>query len=304
MNLSHIYIIYFLIKFRDRFILIYCPSYSKRYCNIRKGKLFVFISLIIVFIVNGHLLLGYQKIKLYNEQLNVFYDCNIPVENTFYKNLFTFYDSYIESIFLIIIPFSIMFICSLLIIFQILQTRKTIHYNKKGKYYYYKFHSREIVEQSTQNTVNEQKRIKLRDKDLQLCWMLIGTTLTFLILCLPTEINDIFNYIGREHSCLDWFRKVLLMLLQQIYYAGHFYIYTLTGPIFRKHLYGIFSNQHRHQENINQESRYLTLRLLGDTYKISHSRSSMETFHQISKSTITQSNVISQRTCTSSITNH
>jgi hypothetical protein len=75
--------------------------------------------------------------------------------------------------------------------------------------------------------------------------MLIGTSFAFLILCLPAEINDIINYISHERSCLNWFRKVLLMLMQQIYYSGHFYIYTLTGQIFRKHLYAIFFQQSR-----------------------------------------------------------
>jgi hypothetical protein len=69
--------------------------------------------------------------------------------------------------------------------------------------------------------------------------MLIGTSFAFLFLCLPAEINDTFNYIGYERSCNHWFRKVILMLMQQIYYAGHFYIYTLTGQLFRKHLYAI-----------------------------------------------------------------
>ena len=69
--------------------------------------------------------------------------------------------------------------------------------------------------------------------------MLIGTTFAFLILCLPTEINDLFNYTGHEQSCYNWFRKVILMLMQQIYYAGHFYIYTLTSQLFRTHLHAI-----------------------------------------------------------------
>ncbi|CAF1218225.1 unnamed protein product [Rotaria sp. Silwood1] len=245
----------------DRFILIYCPSRSKRYCNIHRGKWFVFISIIIVFIANGHILYGYEKIYLNDKQLNQFYDCNIREENIFYKKLFHFYDSYIESIFLILIPFSIMFICSLLIIFQIIQTRKTIHYNKKGKFYYYTFYSRETIPPTFRKTLKEQKKIKLRDKDIQLCWMLIGTTLTFLILCLPTEINDIFNYTGRERSCFDWFRKVILMLMQQIYYAGHFYIYTLTGQLFRKHLYAIFFNRHRHQLISTRENQFFPTRI-------------------------------------------
>ncbi|CAF3454862.1 unnamed protein product [Rotaria socialis] len=235
----------------DRFILIHCPSKSKRYCNIRKGKFLVLMSTVIIFFANGHILFGYEKIYLNDKQFNDSYDCNIRTDNIFYKNLFHFYDSYIESFCLIFIPFSIMFVCSSLIIYQIVQTRKTMHYNRKGRYYYYSFHSRETRGQTSQTTSNKQRKLKLRDKDIQLCWMLIGTTFAFLLLCLPTEINDIFNYAGRERSCLDWFRKVNLMLVQQTYYAGHFYIYTLTGQLFRKKLYEIlFHRNHRHHQPI------------------------------------------------------
>ena len=88
--------------FRDRFILIYCPSRSKYYCNIHKAKWLAFLSVVILFIANSHLLFGYEKIHL-----NEIYDCNIRKENIFYKNLFHVYDTYIESIFFVIIPFII-----------------------------------------------------------------------------------------------------------------------------------------------------------------------------------------------------
>ena len=69
--------------------------------------------------------------------------------------------------------------------------------------------------------------------------MLIGTSLAFLVLCLPAEINDFLNYVDDKRSCFHWTRKVLLMLMQQIYFAGHFYIYTLTGQLFREHLFAL-----------------------------------------------------------------
>jgi len=145
-----------------------------------------------------------------------------------------------------------MFICSLLIIFQIFETRKTIRYNPKGKFYYYTFYTSQTIRERVRKTLNEQETTRLRDKDIQLCLMLIGTTFAFLILCLPTEINDLFNYKGRERSCYDWFRKVLLMLMQQIYYAGHFYVYTLTGQLFRKHLYAFLFRSNRQQRYAKQ----------------------------------------------------
>lgn len=155
-----------------------------------------------------------------------------------------------------------MFICSLLIIFQIFQTRKTIRYNTKGKFYYYTFYTSETIRQTLRKTLNEKGQTRLRDKDIQLCLMLIGTTFSFILFCLPTEINDLFNYTGQYRSCYDWFRKVILMLLQQLYYAGHFYIYTLTGQLFRKHLFILLFGQNSQRiskqniiKNINQKQK-------------------------------------------------
>ncbi len=216
--------------FSDRFILIYYPSQSKRFCKINKAKWLVLIILIILIFSNGHLLYGYEKISINSDGFYRPYDCNIHHNNILYKKFFHLYDSYIESIFFILIPFILMSLCSILIIFQIIESRKTVRYNNK----------------------NIQK-IRLRDKDIQLCCMLIGTSFAFLLLCLPAEINDITNYSYHEHSCFHWSRKVILMLMQQIYYAGHFYIYTLTGQIFRKHLYAIIFKHHHRQNFMNKQ---------------------------------------------------
>ncbi|CAF1073138.1 unnamed protein product [Rotaria sp. Silwood1] len=212
----------------DRFILIYYPSHSKRFCKTSKAKWLVLIVIIILLFSTGHILYGYEKIALIVNDSQHVYDCNIRHDNLFYKSFFNFYDSYIEGICFVLIPFIIMSLCSILIIFQITGTRKTIRFNNR-----------------IHNT-------RLRDKDIQLCCMLIGTSFAFLFLCLPAEINDIFNYISHERSCYHWFRKVILMLMQQIYYAGHFYIYTLTSQLFRKHLYAILFTR-KHQKYIKTQ---------------------------------------------------
>jgi len=244
--------------------LIYSPSRSRHYCNIEKAKWFASIVIIILFICNAHILFGYEKIHLDDKQFNQSYGCYIRKENILYNKLFHLYDSYIEPICFVIIPFIIMLICSLLIILQIFETRKTIRYNTQGKFYYYTFYTSETIRQTVRKTLQEQGTTRLRDKDIQLCCMLIGTTFAFLILCLPTEINDIFNYTGRDRSCSDWFRKVILMLMQQIYYAGHFYIYTLTGQLFRKHLYAMLFGSQDEELGNNQRHRSFPGRILAN----------------------------------------
>ncbi|CAF1103103.1 unnamed protein product [Adineta ricciae] len=197
----------------DRFLLIYYPSRSRNFCNIQKAKWFTTIVIIVVFFSSGHILYGYERVLVFKQDAFELYDCTIPSNNALYSQFFLFYDSYIESICFVSIPFIVMSICSVLIIYQILISRRNVRSNSR-------------IKQS-----------RLRDKDVQLSCMLIGTSFAFLFLCLPAEINDTFNYLIYEHSCPYWLRKVVLISLQQIYYAGHFYIYTLTGQIFRRHLY-------------------------------------------------------------------
>lgn len=215
-------------------MLIYYPSQSKRFCRITKAQRLVGIILIILFISNGHILYGFEKITIEYDQFHRSSSCHISHENSFYIHFFHFYDSYIESICFVLIPFLLMSLCSILIIIQIIGSRRTIRH------------------------LNRHVHTRLREKDIQLCCMLIGTSFAFLLLCLPAELNDIVNYISHERSCAHWFRKVILMLLQQIYYAGHFYIYTLTGQIFRKHLHAILFQtcrnipQRKSRSRINQ----------------------------------------------------
>jgi hypothetical protein len=224
-HLFHITLNTFSFYSSDRCILIYCPAQSKRFCKTSKAKCLVLIIIIILFLSNGHILYGYEKILLDIDEFNQSYGCHIHHTKTFYRHFFHFYDSYIESICFILIPFIIMTICSILIIVQIIGSRRTVHSTNR-----------------------------LRDKDIQLCCMLIGTSFAFLLLCLPAEINDIVNYVSNERSCLQWLRKIILMFMQQIYYAGHFYIYTLTGQIFRIHLYAILSRQ-TSRNNFNKSIR-------------------------------------------------
>ncbi len=211
------------LSFSDRFILIYYPSHSKRFCKTTKAKYLVLIVIIILLLSNGHILYGYEKLSIDFDEFHQSYGCHINHENIFYKTFFHFYDSYIESICFVLIPFILMSLCSILIIIQIIESRKI---------------NRHI------------RTTRLRDKDIQLCCMLIGTSFAFLLLCLPAEINDIINYISHERSCSHWFRKVILMLMQQIYYAGHFYIYTLTGQIFRKHLHAFLCRKSHQNKSI------------------------------------------------------
>ena len=104
----------------DRLVLIYCPSRSKWYCQVEKAKLFVGILAVILLLANGHILYGYERLSIGPV------DCNIHPGDVLYNRFFHFYDSYIESVCFVLIPFILMSLCSILIIVQIVESRRTV----------------------------------------------------------------------------------------------------------------------------------------------------------------------------------
>ncbi|CAF0923915.1 unnamed protein product, partial [Didymodactylos carnosus] len=225
----------------DRFLLIYCPTKTKRFCNIHTAKYLVLFFIIFLALINIHLIYGFTLTKI--SHIKNLYDCHINKNNKLYNSFYIIFDTYIETIFFYMIPFLIMITCSILIIIKILQTRRTVHYNSRGHFYYYHCCTTPIIKHISKNnnnsliktTIIKRKTNHRREKDIQLSFMLIGTSMAFIILTLPAEINDHFSSI-QPHTCLYWFQKVFFILMQQTYYAGHFYIYLLTGQLFRKNL--------------------------------------------------------------------
>ncbi|CAF0832007.1 unnamed protein product, partial [Didymodactylos carnosus] len=249
----------------DRFLLIYCPIKSKRFCNIHTAKYFVLFFVIILIFINGHLLYGFTLIKISHFEKH--YDCHIS--NKFYLKFYVFFDTYVETIFFCVIPFIIMTGCSIMIIIKILQTRRTVQYNSNRYYYYYYcccFKTPTTIclsngDSTTIKNTMQRKSNRRREKDIQLSFMLIGTSIAFILLTLPAEINDHFSLI-QPHTCPYWFQKVLFILMQQTYYAGHFYIYLLTGQLFRKHLKHLLcgrNRRHSHHSSMNNTNKRTTV---------------------------------------------
>ncbi|CAF4430758.1 unnamed protein product, partial [Rotaria sp. Silwood2] len=116
----------------------------------------------------------------------------------------------------VLIPFIIIFICNTFIIFKYTR-RNTL----------------------TSNSSIRRKNRRRREKDRQLTWFLLSTSLLFIFLSLPSEINDfVRTHLSQSfqinYVCQLWASTTLFILIHQINHASHFYVYTLTGPIFRE----------------------------------------------------------------------
>ncbi|UJR28197.1 hypothetical protein I4U23_009448 [Adineta vaga] len=192
----------------DRCILISNYPMRFRFCRKSTAKLIILCVIILFSLINSHLLLGFHV-----DESGACLPMN-TVYNYFYTN---YYDSYIDIIKTVLLPFIIIFICNIFIIFK--YTRRT--------------HS--LVFKSSL----KRKSRRRREKDRQLTWFLLSTSILFILLSLPSEINDfIRSYMSKNfekiYSCQMWTCTTILILIHQINHASHFYVYTLTGPIFRK----------------------------------------------------------------------
>jgi hypothetical protein len=189
----------------DRCVLISNCIARYRFCRKSTAKLMIIFIVILFSLINSHFLVGFRV------------DENglcLPTPTSYIYFYVHHYDSYIDIIKTVLIPFTSIFICNTIIIFKY-----TRHKQSNGSL--------------------RRKGHHRREKDRQLTWFLFSTSILFILLSLPSEINDfVHSYLSRDfqmyYACQLWASTTLLILIHQTNHASHFYIYTLTGPIFRK----------------------------------------------------------------------
>ncbi|CAF0757233.1 unnamed protein product [Adineta steineri] len=192
----------------DRCVLI--STYSKRYrfCRKSTAKLMIVFVITVFSLVNSHILFGFDVDE---------YGACLPTSEK-YKYFYTnHYDSYIDLFKTVLIPFIAIFICNAFIIIKYSHRKYSLPSNASLR----------------------RKSRRRREKDRQLTWFLLSTSILFIILSSPSEINDfVRSYLSQNfrdtYSCQLWAYTAIFILMHQTNHASHFYIYTLTGPIFRK----------------------------------------------------------------------
>ncbi|CAF1176094.1 unnamed protein product [Didymodactylos carnosus] len=200
----------------DRCIAVNCISARHTFCKPKIAKCEILFLIIIMSFINAHFLFGFHMDKKKN--------CS-PKKHQYEIFFIHHYDSYVDIIKSILIPFTIMIICNLIIIFRLFRKLPI--------------------------TIKHKKSQRRQEKDRQLTLCLVITSFIFFILTLPSEVNDFLrskiNQKSQEkYVCQLWFLTTVLIIIYQINYASHFYIYTLTGSIFRKELKKICFLKERH----------------------------------------------------------
>lgn len=160
---------------------------------------------------NSHFLYGFVII-MGNSTLNttVVY-CYHRDDSLPYQQFFAAYDSYVDVIKTNVVPFIVMSICNLIIIFRVCRSNSSVYLG------------------NSRTTKSKRKY----EKDRQLTLMLLGSAIAFLVLTLPTEINDIIRSHSGEKLVNEkkYLLSAILLSLAHLNYAVNLLLLLLSSVV-------------------------------------------------------------------------
>lgn len=160
----------------DRAVSVLFPVGSRKYCRRQVAYTITIVFVLINTLLNSHLLYGFVVLNVQSTLNETIEICHHRSDSLKYQRLFSAYDSYVDVIKTNVIPFICMIICNFIIILRVCRSQ-TINHGS-----------------NISNRMIKSKRKS--EKDRQLTFMLLASSIAFLVLTLPTEINDII----RSHS--------------------------------------------------------------------------------------------------------
>ena len=189
----------------DRAASVLFPIESRRFCHREMAYTITFILVLILTLFNSHLFYGFVVLRVKSlssfSPLNI---CHHRMDSKAYRQFFSVYDSYVDVIKTNVIPFIIMSICNLIIIVRVCRSNSSLNNSNNGE-----------------NRYRSIKSKRKHEKDRQLTLMLVGSAMAFLILTLPTEINDIIRSHSSGHlvSEKSYLLSAILLSLAHLNYA-------------------------------------------------------------------------------------
>ncbi|UJR16512.1 hypothetical protein I4U23_003414 [Adineta vaga] len=213
----------------DRAVSIQCPVKSQYFCRARIAIYIIIVMSIVFLLINGHLFWGFEivdeqslKFCLPSKNKYVYYN---ELYSMTYDRFYAIFDS-LDMLFAVVIPFIVMLICNIIIIIRVITSRRSIT--------------------TIASTTSQSKKSRRRhDKEKQLTIMLLGSAAAFLVFTLPTEINDTVRAfhpsdVPQNQGAMALITAIFIAM-GQLNHAIHFYIYTLTGGVFRNELIQLFT---------------------------------------------------------------
>ncbi len=171
------------------------PIQSRKFCRTRVAHTITFILVIIHTLSNSHLLYGFVILTVQDGSNPPIPICHHRMDSKRYSKFFSVYDSYVDAIKTNAIPFLIMTICNIIIITRVCRSNSSVNIRGKSK--------------------------RKFEKDRQLTLMLLGSAIAFLLLTLPTEINDIIRIHSDEKPVTEkaYLLSAILSALAHLNYA-------------------------------------------------------------------------------------
>ena len=238
----------------DRAVSIQWPVKARRYCRACIAICIIVGMSIFLLLINGHIFWGFEIVNK-TSYLACRPSSNLIVYRSngttmTYERFYKIFDS-LDMLFAVMVPFIVMLICNIIILVRVITSRRSI---------------RSIV--ITTTTIQSKKFRKRHDKEKQLTVMLLGSAagsfslesiteedddsfssslslLAFLVFTLPTEINDTVRAFRPEDPSESvgaiGLMTAIVIAMGQFNHAIHFYIYTLTGGVFRAELIKLFT---------------------------------------------------------------
>ncbi len=178
------------------------PIQSRKYCRVRIAHTITFILIIIHTLLNSHLLYGFVVLSAKSGSTPIRI-CHHRMDSQRYQKFFSIYDSYVDVIKTNVIPFIIMSICNIIIILRVCRSNSSLNFPGE---------------------IRCKKSKKKFEKDRQLTLMLVGSSIAFLVLTLPTEINDIIRSHTGEDLVTEktYLLSAILLSLAHLNYAVRF----------------------------------------------------------------------------------
>lgn len=244
----HAFLVYFSLDFTtwilvavtvDRCVSVALPLKAKRYCSLKKAKVSVVIIGTIMALINIHLFNTVGIVDHLGE-------LQCQGKNDFIFAVWPWIDFCVFSF----IPFSVMIISNIIIIRQIVLSKRRLkaHNDKETM-----ARIRTLSERSqpVDNNKSHDRKQKVSTVS-SITVMLLTVNCVFLVLTVPIVIWLIgyrFWYVPTTTS--EHFRAVLQLLwaianmLQYTNNTIHFFLYCLTGPRFRSELKAVFKRKNK-----------------------------------------------------------
>lgn len=223
----------------ERYIAVTFPLQANRLCTVKRAKILTLILGSFIVLINLHFIITHS----FNNNFNNNFGCQ-PTDNStlyFMDNIWPWIDAAKYSFLplITIIVFNFLIICNLI---QASAARHKLTYESSQKSRSLSSTTVNTIKHTNGTTNNTSS--SSNNNNRRLTTMLLVVSITFCILSSPLVILQIlethFSIRNRENEFTVDILKAIFVILQYSNHCINFFLYAITGEIFRRELCGLF----------------------------------------------------------------